>query len=568
MIHNKPFNWSDKIKRALFLGRPNYFNNVDLNRYFDVLRNYESMMSRLVGFKASTSLKVKSYTRTQGINGATHKVTFDFQGGQIFAEGVRFSVGNTIGGEFSTTQALSLSGKAPMPPVFYWVLTAKTVLETFNTNPVMSGIKSDEYPTLVPSSDHEVFKDEAVTVTIDPNSVADFICILATYYPFLKSDGAIEYRTLQNVRNPAKDISFPGNEFFEAGVVKTNFSILEELAYVREDIEKAIVKLASDIDESVKLKQDRVPNRGGMMYFGNPVGHFDEMGLGINDCKGWALCLGNTFLRENGTNWVTTDLRGQFLVGYDPNTPAVPLIESGLVRNYGSVGNRGGKDEVTLLIAQMPKHNHVTGTYNRALRVSGAGTTTGTNAGGKVQVDNSGGVLNDAGDNAPHENRPYYFVTAFMERIPDDIAVEEAPTSVETIGYAEGLSEGANGNASSPKTIQETGYSAEDQALYVAAYNDGYAVGIAQFNGGGTVNYYQTGYDEGFQAGLGTSGNSTPPDKGYTEANQELYNLGYNDGYFAAQQGAGSGTGGGESGGGEGGDTGGGGVVTDPVTQN
>ena len=48
----------------------------------------------------------------------------------------------------------------------------------------------------------------------------------------------------------------------------------------------------------------------------------------------------------DGTNG-TPDLRGMFIVGYDPANA-----------EYNAIGNKGGEKEVTLTVNQMPKHKH------------------------------------------------------------------------------------------------------------------------------------------------------------------------------------------------------------------
>src|SRR5690606_4177100 len=58
---------------------------------------------------------------------------------------------------------------------------------------------------------------------------------------------------------------------------------------------------------------------------------------------GWALC--------DGTNG-TPNLKGKFIVGYDPD-----------VVDYNAIAKTGGLKEVTLTEDQMPAHNHA-GTTN------------------------------------------------------------------------------------------------------------------------------------------------------------------------------------------------------------
>ncbi|MCO5230132.1 MAG: hypothetical protein M9958_03150 [Chitinophagales bacterium] len=142
---------------------------------------------------------------------------------------------------------------------------------------------------------------------------------------------------------------------------------------------------------------------------------------------GWQLC--------DGTNG-TPDLRGQFIVGFDPN-----------VNDYNAIGKTGGSNSVVLTEAQMPLHNHETyvviwdnghrhlfsddsnGATN-SLRVnndihpvgSATANISANNTGtGRIyetsesEADITGGVLvfNTGGDQ-PHENRPPYYTLAYI----------------------------------------------------------------------------------------------------------------------------------------------------------
>lgn len=117
---------------------------------------------------------------------------------------------------------------------------------------------------------------------------------------------------------------------------------------------------------------------------------------------GWALC--------NGQN-NTPDLRGRFIVGFDSND-----------FDYNAVGKTGGQRTVTLSVDQMPAHNH-----SVRYRMNGSDGTA------NVQVLNNNGVqdganeghptgtnsvaLNSAGGNQAHENRPPYFVLAYLMKV-------------------------------------------------------------------------------------------------------------------------------------------------------
>lgn len=131
---------------------------------------------------------------------------------------------------------------------------------------------------------------------------------------------------------------------------------------------------------------------------------------------GWKICDG-----QNGT----PDLRGQFIVGYNPNDGA-----------YNAIGKQGGQKEVTLTEAQMPQHKHTgstgsAGSHRHKLpdvipkRRGGEGdngrydmmwenylTNQYTHYGGSHSHSLS---INNAGGGQSHENRPPYFTLAFIQ---------------------------------------------------------------------------------------------------------------------------------------------------------
>lgn len=166
------------------------------------------------------------------------------------------------------------------------------------------------------------------------------------------------------------------------------------------------------------------------------------MWSGTSIPAGWALCNGSTFLSEDGITYTTPNLSGRFIVGYQSGSS-----------DYGQPGNRseagstnggtGGLEEVTLSSSQMPSHTHAKGTLSTASAGShshnitmAAGSTYST--GGRVRsdgdFDNEGTYYtqnagehthtingstaatggNSSGVTQAHENRPPYYVLAFI----------------------------------------------------------------------------------------------------------------------------------------------------------
>jgi microcystin-dependent protein len=122
---------------------------------------------------------------------------------------------------------------------------------------------------------------------------------------------------------------------------------------------------------------------------------------------GFALCAGQTV---EGYGAVP-DLRGRFVVGFDATKSNVPENNTTTTENYGKVGNKGGLREVSLTVAQMPAHAHnIRQYYNEG--------TEGDNwILDVVYKRTATGQTGSTGGNQAHENRPPYYVLAFIIKI-------------------------------------------------------------------------------------------------------------------------------------------------------
>lgn len=130
---------------------------------------------------------------------------------------------------------------------------------------------------------------------------------------------------------------------------------------------------------------------------------------------GWQLC--------DGTNG-TPDLRGQFIVAYNPNDT-----------DYDAIGKTGGAKQVALTEAQMPTHNHSgttssSGTHTHSIQhsTSNSGGNVAANSGvithnnnldGNMSTTSAGAhthslTINNAGLGQAHENRPPYYTLAYI----------------------------------------------------------------------------------------------------------------------------------------------------------
>jgi microcystin-dependent protein len=178
-----------------------------------------------------------------------------------------------------------------------------------------------------------------------------------------------------------------------------------------------------------------VNNPGTLTGYGTiPLGGI-IMWSGTTIPAGWALCNGDV---NNGFR--TPDLRGRFIVGYNPldgdyNQPGNLSTKTVPPPPAAVPGNTGGLKEVTLTVAQMPTHSHgVTdgqhshGYHDTYPNNDAESTTSGglswyiyrrgtTDAFRTTNSSSSNITINNAGGSQPHENRPPYYVLAFIMRV-------------------------------------------------------------------------------------------------------------------------------------------------------
>lgn len=112
--------------------------------------------------------------------------------------------------------------------------------------------------------------------------------------------------------------------------------------------------------------------------------------------EGFKLCEGGSF------NHVSIpDLRGRFIVGYsDTDT------------DYNPIGNTGGEKTHTLTVNEMPSHQH---TYQHVYEETGEVKHDGSNS--IWHIKNETYHTGNQGGGQPHENRPPYYVLAFIIKV-------------------------------------------------------------------------------------------------------------------------------------------------------
>lgn len=186
-----------------------------------------------------------------------------------------------------------------------------------------------------------------------------------------------------------------------------------------------------------------VENTGTINGYGTiPIGGI-IMWSGSGAPEGWALCNGQI------SNGITTpDLRGRFVVGYDPANSNY-LQPGNLSLGGTTIAQTGGNISVSLAKSQIPTHTHDKGTFIitglgqhthtyqyeftkvdhntdkdkpvlMKIGAGGASQTTITYTGGSHShyVEGlSGNGASDGLSGQAHENRPPYYVLAYIIRV-------------------------------------------------------------------------------------------------------------------------------------------------------
>jgi microcystin-dependent protein len=148
------------------------------------------------------------------------------------------------------------------------------------------------------------------------------------------------------------------------------------------NLQEYLTNLKNELIEMIKNSASSVPT--GLI----------AMFSGTTPPDGWAFCDGMSG-RPN--------LLGRFVVGYDPSN-----------QDYNTIGNMGGEALVTLTLDQIPPHSH---------KITFKEEKWGDNANNRPFPNHTrpdSGYTADTqvtGGGSPHENRPPYFVLAYIIKL-------------------------------------------------------------------------------------------------------------------------------------------------------
>lgn len=204
-----------------------------------------------------------------------------------------------------------------------------------------------------------------------------------------------------------------------SGKVVTESSSTNDLQ-VNSSLTLGTVKVTEEEGTSKNLKVDgRLKDSTG--YVIPPGGIIMWSGVKENIPEGWKLC--------DGSNR-TPDLRGKFIVGYDPDPEAKDYNQAGtLSEGKSAKGKTGGNAFFKLETKHLPSHSHSitiqsAGKHSHRLGSRGFETNGAPGADGSlddkhIRTHESGAhthpaTIGDTGGNIPHDNRPPYYVLAFI----------------------------------------------------------------------------------------------------------------------------------------------------------
>ena len=139
--------------------------------------------------------------------------------------------------------------------------------------------------------------------------------------------------------------------------------------------------------------------------------------LKITDYPELYKALGSTFnnaYSATGSRYSTSsgyfrmpDLRGRFIVGHNPSDT-----------DYNSYGKAGGEKQHALTIKEMPSHTHPQNLWAEDSGTwKGGGRNSSPNSTSKHDRTTQFGSTNATGGGAAHENRPPYYVLAYIMRV-------------------------------------------------------------------------------------------------------------------------------------------------------
>lgn len=388
-IFDKPFLFSELLRRTVFKGRPNFFNAKDFNKELLIIHEFIEEFNGRFGVWTNINFTIPSFSEVfnGGTNITTRSINLNWSAGDILYKGIK--VPFDAGGIVSYTQnfsgtgngLLDVPGIGNVPPT-YVVLTGELDTVTYAENPVLCGIQADEMPTTAPSVDVEQYTNVQIQLVGEGLVLPNIICILGTIHPKYTTTGSPGgYGFLYN--------AFRNSDFkYSRGGANTDMTLAGNNSLYEFLMERVVLKLSNVINERQLGQRFNLADLSNGTYarhnvgLSNLVNHRQLVQAeNLRDLTSVALArqnlgLGNSATRNVGygagdiapgnllpigsiiiwsgspssvpTGWKicdgaggTPNLSGRFVVGLDVGNT-----------NFNLVGKIGGASEVTLSAAQ------------------------------------------------------------------------------------------------------------------------------------------------------------------------------------------------------------------------
>ena len=464
-IHDKPFDFSEALKRTIFKGRPHFFNAKDFNKELSIIHEFVNEFNSVFAVYSDVGISVTAFSESVAGSTITRTVQIGWTDGNVLYRGVKLPVVAGTSAPYSRQYQYNPTQPfpaAPKPPE-YIILTADLVRLTYADNPELCGIQSDEMQGSVPSVEVDQYQNIQVKITNDLTAHGNIICVLGTVFPEYNPDGS--FRGWGYFKNTFKEElinieSGVGN--VENSELTGNNTLYEKLSekFVNNFNDRELVarfNLADLTDPedarhnlglSEVLNHRQLVRTENLRDLQNPALARQNLGLksaatrrvgfGVNDVApgnifandmvmmfvgspsaipaGWALA--------NGSNG-TKDMSARFIVGFDSTNA-----------EYNAVGKIGGEAKVPLTIDNLPAHSHTGQTaaggehdHQYSHYTKGSRGEAKSDAYWRVNTDPEMGTTtksgehshnlttNQVGGNVPHENRPPYFVVAYIQYV-------------------------------------------------------------------------------------------------------------------------------------------------------
>lgn len=382
-IFPKPYDPVKKIIRSIFLGRPNIFADVDVNRQFEANQAIMDFVGEQVG--GDSPILFSGSASYDGAGNLTYNVSMPAT--MLNIKGSTFNLAAVNFADVAPGSYKSLA--------FY--LVARVARVTFAQDPVMSGINADTFAAPLAAADNLVYTDETV---------------LAFPYPDINSDN-IEaaigggYKAI-DVLGGIIPVKNAAGSYSPRIATYTSRSVGGELKTLMGDKfnGKSLIEVMSHLLGYVKGFSSTSDKIGMTTFYTGPItGIWDTIsGVGLSGgWTDWAIMDGN-----NGT----VDARGKSFVG----------LNSGDF-DFAAIGNTGGTKRATLTVNQLPNHKfpiNVRGSVSNKWR-TGDGTGSPVcqvgGVGEGVLGYNSTGYTSALGNGESHDNMPPYVVALPVQKI-------------------------------------------------------------------------------------------------------------------------------------------------------